>query len=65
MTRGIEDPKDYYYRRLYVDAHHAVEAAAALEQVGRDASDRATKTCMILAFLSVVLPSRTRQHPQL
>lgn len=33
MTRGIEDPQDYYYRRLYVDAHHAVEAAAALEQV--------------------------------
>ena len=33
MTRGIEDPKNYYYRRLYVDAHHAVGAAAALEQV--------------------------------
>lgn len=33
MTRGIEEPRDYYYRRLYVDAHHAVEAAAALEQV--------------------------------
>jgi len=33
MTRGIEAPKDYYSRRLYVDAHHAVEAAAALEQV--------------------------------
>lgn len=33
MTRGIEDPHDHYYRRLYVDAHHAVEAAAALPQV--------------------------------
>ncbi|MYY86216.1 MULTISPECIES: acetylxylan esterase [unclassified Streptomyces] len=27
MTRGIEDPHDYYYRRLYVDAVRAVEAA--------------------------------------
>lgn len=33
MTRGIESPQDHYYRRLYVDAHHAVEAAAALPQV--------------------------------
>lgn len=32
MTRGIEDPHAYYYRRVYVDAHHAVEAAAALPQ---------------------------------
>lgn len=32
MTRGIEDPRDHYYRRLYVDAHHAVEAAASLPQ---------------------------------
>lgn len=27
MTRGIEDPHDYYYRRLYTDAVRAVEAA--------------------------------------
>lgn len=33
MTRGIESPQEHYYRRLYVDAHHAVEAAAALPQV--------------------------------
>lgn len=33
MTRGIQDPHDYYFRRLFVDAHHAVEAAAALPQV--------------------------------
>ncbi|CAM5619198.1 Cephalosporin-C deacetylase [Streptomyces alboniger] len=26
MTRGIEDPHEYYYRRLYVDAVRAVEA---------------------------------------
>ncbi|WP_076465704.1 acetylxylan esterase [Actinomyces mediterranea] len=36
MTRGIEDPRDHYYRRLYVDAHHAVEAAAVLPQVDAD-----------------------------
>ncbi|WP_199545992.1 acetylxylan esterase [Streptomyces sp. N35] len=27
MTRGIDDPHDYYYRRLYTDAVRAVEAA--------------------------------------
>ncbi|HKE63997.1 MAG TPA: acetylxylan esterase [Micromonosporaceae bacterium] len=25
MTRGIEDPRDYYYRRVYVDAVRAVD----------------------------------------
>ncbi len=29
MTRGIESPETYYYRRLFVDAVHAVEGAAA------------------------------------
>lgn len=29
LTRGIEDPHDYYYRRLYTDAVRAVEAARA------------------------------------
>ena len=29
MTRGILDPSDYYYRRLFVDAVRAVDAARA------------------------------------
>jgi cephalosporin-C deacetylase len=29
MTRGIEDPADYYYRRVFTDAVRAVEAARA------------------------------------
>ncbi|MEV7870534.1 acetylxylan esterase [Streptomyces sp. NPDC088124] len=29
LTRGIEDPHDYYYRRLFTDAVRAVEAARA------------------------------------
>lgn len=29
MTRGIEDPETYYYRRVYADAVRAVEAARA------------------------------------
>jgi cephalosporin-C deacetylase len=29
MTRGVLDPKTYYYRRLYADAARAVEAARA------------------------------------
>ncbi|WP_299531583.1 acetylxylan esterase [uncultured Streptomyces sp.] len=29
LTRGIEDPREYYYRRVYTDAVRAVEAARA------------------------------------
>lgn len=29
MTRGVLDPEDYYYRRVFTDAVRAVEAAAA------------------------------------
>ncbi|MDY0910546.1 acetylxylan esterase [Microbacterium sp. CFBP9034] len=33
MTRGIEDPEDYYYRRVYTDAVRAVDAVRALPLV--------------------------------
>jgi cephalosporin-C deacetylase len=33
MTRGIAQPEDYYYTRLYVDAVRAVETAAELDGV--------------------------------
>lgn len=33
MTRGILDPEQYYYRRLFTDAVRAVDAARGLEQV--------------------------------
>ena len=33
MTLGIEDPKTYYYRRVFTDAARAVQAAAAHERV--------------------------------
>jgi cephalosporin-C deacetylase len=36
MTRGIESPESYYYRRLYVDAVRAVETTAALPGVDRE-----------------------------
>lgn len=36
MTRGIEDPSTYYYRRLYTDAVRAVDAARALPGVDPD-----------------------------
>jgi cephalosporin-C deacetylase len=36
LTRGIESPRDYFYRRVYVDAVRAVEAARSLD--GLDAS---------------------------
>ncbi|SDN30753.1 cephalosporin-C deacetylase [Actinomyces ruminicola] len=32
-THGLQSPDDYLYRRLFVDAHHAVEAAAVLPEV--------------------------------
>ena len=37
VTRGILDPLDYYYRRVYVDALRAVEAARAHPSVRADA----------------------------
>jgi cephalosporin-C deacetylase len=33
MTRGIEDPRTYYYRRLFTDAVRAVDAARLLPGV--------------------------------
>jgi cephalosporin-C deacetylase len=36
MTRGILDPRDYYYRRLITDAVRAVDAARGLPQVDAD-----------------------------
>lgn len=33
MTRGIDDPADYYYRRVFTDAVRAVDAARSLPQV--------------------------------
>lgn len=33
LTRGVQHPDDFYYRRLYVDAHHAVEAVSSLTGV--------------------------------
>jgi cephalosporin-C deacetylase len=36
MTRGIDSPEDYYYRRIMVDAARAVDAAAAYPAVDPD-----------------------------
>lgn len=36
MTRGIGDPHDYYYRRLFVDAVRAVSVAKELPMVDAD-----------------------------
>jgi cephalosporin-C deacetylase len=36
MTRGILDPADHYYRRVYTDAVRAVEAARALPGTDAD-----------------------------
>jgi len=33
MTRGIEDPADYYYRRVFTDAVRAIDAVRTLPQV--------------------------------
>ncbi|WP_300266941.1 acetylxylan esterase [Microbacterium sp.] len=33
MTRGIDDPHDYYYRRVYTDAVLAVDAIRSLDRV--------------------------------
>lgn len=36
MTRGILDPRDYYYRRLFTDAARAVDAVRTLDGVDPD-----------------------------
>lgn len=36
VTRGIEDPADYYYRRVFTDAVRAVDAVRTLPQVDPD-----------------------------
>lgn len=36
MTRGIEDPHTYYYRRVYTDAHNGVDAALTFDWVDPD-----------------------------
>ncbi|WP_404431581.1 acetylxylan esterase [Microbacterium lacus] len=36
MTRGIEDPQAYYYRRVYTDAVRAVDAMRTLDRVDPD-----------------------------
>jgi cephalosporin-C deacetylase len=36
MTRGVLDPNDYYYRRVYADAVRAVEAARSHPLVDSD-----------------------------
>jgi len=36
MTRGIEDPSDYYYRRVFTDAVLAIDAVRTLPQVNAD-----------------------------
>src|SRR5690554_671545 len=33
MTRGIEDPEDYFYRRVFVDAVRAVDAVRTIDGV--------------------------------
>jgi cephalosporin-C deacetylase len=33
LTRGIEDPRDYFYRRVFADAVRAVDAVRALDRV--------------------------------
>ncbi|MDR6868836.1 cephalosporin-C deacetylase [Microbacterium resistens] len=33
MTRGIEDPHDYYYRRVYTDAVLAIDAIRTLDRI--------------------------------
>lgn len=33
MTRGIEDPRDYYYRRVFTDAVLAIDALRTLDRI--------------------------------
>lgn len=37
MTKGVESPEGYYYRRLFTDAARAVDAARAIDGIDGDA----------------------------
>ena len=51
MTRGIEDPDRYYYRRLMTDAVRAVDAVRALPDIDPRASpSRASARAAALAI---------------
>lgn len=36
LTKGVLDPDDYYYRRVFVDAVRAIDAAATLDGIDAD-----------------------------
>ncbi|WP_043628106.1 acetylxylan esterase [Nonomuraea candida] len=56
MTGGIEDPDDYYYRRLYTDAVRAVEAARAHPRIGAVAVAGASQGGAIALAVSALAP---------
>jgi cephalosporin-C deacetylase len=60
MTRGILDPRSYYYRRLYVDAVRGVETAAEHERVdaGRIAVAGFSQGGALALATAALLPGR-------
>lgn len=62
MTRGIESPETYYYRRVFTDAVRAVEAAAAHPQIdaARLAVNGASQGGGIAIAAAALAPDRVR-----
>ncbi|WP_449063256.1 acetylxylan esterase [Planomonospora algeriensis] len=58
MTKGVHDPDDYYYRRLYTDAVRAVEAARSHPAVdaGRIAVSGGSQGGAIALAVSALVP---------
>ncbi|MFJ7996422.1 acetylxylan esterase [Streptomyces sp. NPDC096310] len=65
MTRGVEDPHDYYYRRLFTDAVRAVEAARAhpLVDAARTAVVGASQGGGIALAVAGLIPDLTAVAP--
>ncbi len=62
MTRGLHDPREYYYRRLYVDAVRAVETARDHPEVdgGRVAVGGTSQGGALALASAALLPDAVR-----
>lgn len=58
MTSGIQSPYTYYYRRVFTDAHHAVEVASLLAQPGAPIYTTGSSQGGALALAAASLNSR-------
>ena len=52
MTRGIDDPANYYYRRVFTDAVRAVDAVRTLDAASTPRASRSSAAARAAASRS-------------